>query len=219
MTKDLIICALSSLNILMFSFIGFNYEAFKKMNEYQASTKELPNFDHVAWQIIRNASPQESPISSPEEKTLAMQPADTTTFLSIPKLNLLAPIKHSSNHEDISKSLEQGVLSLNSWPNRQTVLFGHSSDYPWRNNPFGTVFTLIPQLQPGDEILLTNNTSTSRYTVKSTQITDSKLTGLIGNTTENELILSTCYPIGFFSKRFNVIAEPTEKSPTPISKS
>ncbi|MDZ4216975.1 MAG: sortase, partial [Candidatus Gracilibacteria bacterium] len=167
MTKDLIICTLSSLNILLFSFIGFNYEAFQKLNTYQTAAKAFPNFDHIAWEIIHDLS---ATTSAHQETTTDPDPRpEPSVLISIPRLNLLAPIKQTGNPENITQTLEQGVLSLQTFnpsePSGQTILFGHSSDYPWKNNPFGTVFTLLPKLQPGDEILITKNHQVTRYTV------------------------------------------------------
>ena len=48
------------------------------------------------------------------------------------------------------------------------------------------------------------------YIVEKSQITDQDLTGLIDNSNlTHQLILSTCYPIGFYNKRFNIVASPS----------
>ncbi|MGE3340502.1 MAG: sortase [Candidatus Altimarinota bacterium] len=212
MIKDLLICVFSSLNILLFSFIGLNYEAFKKVNHYQAAAKEFPEFDHLVWNIIHRLG---KPVPSQNPETLRGSVETTTTkslFLSIPKLNILSPIYLPQNSEAIDESLQKGIVSLTPFlkPEHpgQNILFGHSSDYPWNNNPFGTIFTLLPKLENGDEILITRGEELVRYQVLSTSITDPQLSGLVGNTDQHQLILSTCYPIGFFSKRYNVIATP-----------
>lgn len=170
---------------------------------------------------------QESAIARSQDLSLFNAPPSTTQifaptsprFLVIPKLNLISPV--SENHEGRKESalthLMQGVIAINGFippqENGQTVILGHSSDYPWRNNPYSTIFTLLPQLKPGDEIKILEGNRNVLYQVKRTMITDDKLTGLLTEaTSSNELILSTCYPIGFFSQRFNVVATPTKKN-------
>lgn len=214
MIKDLIICVLSSLNILMFSFIGLNYEAFKKVNHYRAAAQEFPEFDRLVWDITQRLSSSEPLTASSESQKSNVINEKTFIYLSIPKLNLLSPVEYAKNPETVNEYLQKGIISLTPFLTPeipgQNVLFGHSSDYPWNNNPFGTIFTLLPQLQSGDEILITRGQELIRYQVRSSSITDPQLSGLLRKSHQHELILSTCYPIGFFSKRFNVIAVPTE---------
>lgn len=214
MIKDLIICVLSSLNILMFSFIGLNYEAFKKVNHYLAVTQEFPKFDHLVWNITHRISTSESLTTASKNQEQISNNEETSIYLSIPKLNLLSPVEYAKNPETVNEYLQKGIISLTPFLTPeipgQNVLFGHSSDYPWNNNPFGTIFTLLPQLQSGDEILITRGEELIRYQVRSSSITDPQLSGLLRKSQQHELILSTCYPIGFFNKRYNVIAVPTE---------
>lgn len=210
MTKDLLICILSSLNIFLFSFIGFHYEAFKKINDFQVPLHTQRNFDEMFFRLQRKFSNDHLHASANDIPP--REPAEVVTLLNIPKLHMTAPVNFPVRQEEISRQLETGTMGLVPFIAPQTpgqnIIFGHSSDYPWKNNDFGTVFTLLPQLQPGDEIIITRGERKYRYSIKKSLVTDAKLTGLIGNVQEHELILSTCYPIGFFNKRFNVIATP-----------
>lgn len=197
MIKDLTICVLSSLNILIFLFIGFNHDAFEKVNAYKQTDSK--NFETGVSRLQENIKKQNKRLArkSPEQ-----------IYLSIPKINLLTPVNFQNNNQ----GLEKGAVSLTSFitPEKpgQNILFGHSSDYPWSQNPFGTVFTLLPKLEPNDEINIIRGRKTYIYKISKTEITDPNLTGLIKKTASNELVLSTCYPIGFFNKRFNVVAVP-----------
>ena len=89
----------------------------------------------------------------------------------------------------------------------QTIIFGHSSDYSWNQNPYGSIFALLPQLELGDEILLELNNQKLIYKVEEKIQTDPSLTEIINRPKKGQqIILSTCYPIGFFSERLNIIA-------------
>lgn len=201
--RDLAICLLATANILLFSFIGLNHEAFQKLISYEHRS------DQDLEQIFQNT-----------QNLLAVNFASLNnqqkkSFLSIPKINLIAPIAYEQKEsiEQVEGGLSRGIISLSRFihPGEigNNILFGHSSDYPWNKNPYGTIFTLLPKLSKGDRIDIINGDKTYSYIVQKTQITDSTLSRLIDNPSNpNQLILSTCYPIGFFSKRFNVVAIP-----------
>lgn len=171
--------------------------------EFDQFTQELQrNLSHHQW--VRQRKLQvKKPMTAPP------------TILSIPAINVSAPIifhDHLSS-EEAQKKLEQGAISLNNFipPSKagQNIIFGHSSDYPWRHNEYANLFTLLPQLKPGDLIMIGNEQYLYKYVVEKTVISSTDLDGVIEeNPADNALILTTCYPIGFFSKRFNVIAKP-----------
>jgi LPXTG-site transpeptidase (sortase) family protein len=215
MTKDLLICALASLNMIIFSFIGFHYEAFQKLNSYSAQAQQSINFDQVFFRLQQEFSPENlHAAADPIPDIVSEVISSELTFLSIPKLNLRTPVNFPSHLGEITEHLQMGTLGLTPFISPQlpgqNIIFGHSSDYPWKNNEFGTIFTLLPQLQQGDEITITRGEKQHLYRVQKSLITDNKLTGIIGSTQSHELILSTCYPIGFFNKRYNVVATPIE---------
>jgi|CXWL01.1.fsa_nt_gi LPXTG-site transpeptidase (sortase) family protein len=236
MFRDITICLLSTLNILIFSFIILNGQALKTVDAFaEPDVGSILEFDQITTQVQQSISKQQwirekKLRSKPECNTDCFVPRNDNALppstagrrndiqpstLSIPSLNLTAPIvfhDHLSS-EEAQKKLEEGAISLNEFipPSEagQTIIFGHSSDYPWRNNPYANVFTLLPELQAGDVITIHHENSIYKYEVVKSVITPTDLEGVIeSDPSGNELILSTCYPIGFFSKRFNVVAKP-----------
>ena len=215
MLRDLLICVLSSCNILIFSFIGLNYEAFEKVTHFEVQNVQAAlEFDQITLDLQQSLMQKKAVVkrnhrslgSQPRTAGQNSQPRTAGQYLVIPKIHLIAPI---TSGEDIDQALQQGVLAVQANHSSQTILFGHSSDYPWNRNPYSTIFTLLPKLEPGDNIEIIRGEETLAYTVQKTSVTDPQLSGLVGNfNSENQLILSTCYPIGFYSKRFNVIASP-----------
>jgi Sortase domain len=57
---------------------------------------------------------------------------------------------------DFNQELYSGVVKYPSTPepgsHGNTLIFGHTSFYRWKNNPFGEIFAKIYQLKKGDEI-------------------------------------------------------------------
>ena len=220
MRRLIAICILGSFNLLMYSFIGLNHQAFSKVVEYESPTIiENMAFNEQLLQL-QNAIVQEQQPSDEDDIDSSLvyeeEPAlKSNTYLAIPKIEVLAPFQKSlgADADLIQKTLTQGALSLGPYlkpeEDGQTIIFGHSSDYAWRNNPFGTVFTLLPQLEPGDMIKVIEGREVYHYQVDQVVITDPSLEGLPA-VDSNRIVLSTCYPIGFFGKRFNVIATPAE---------
>lgn len=191
--RDAGICFLASLNILIFTFIGLNQEAFQKIRAYEVRPASL-SFDEMVVSIQRHIS-RTSMSSAP--------------VVSIPKISVHAPLVELNSFSSIDEGLRQGIVSLSAFSptdEKPAIVYGHSSDYPWNQNPFSTVFTLLPKLEIGDSITIQKNQQIYHYRVEKTLITDEHLTGLNQAVKKNDLVLSTCYPIGFFSKRFNVIA-------------
>lgn len=203
--KDGFIVILCILNISIYSFIGLNYEAFQQVISYQADS-------------TNTTSEQTLPLSSSITKILHSSPllkpqASWSGTLSIPKLNITSPVNFPGNESSLSAEewLKKGVLSISPHPlqnkTSQTIIFGHSSDYSWNQNPYGSIFALLPQLELGDEILLELNNQKLIYKVEEKIQTDPSLTEIINRPKKGQqIILSTCYPIGFFSERLNIIA-------------
>ncbi|GEM_PF-3655603 len=200
MLKDLTICVLASLNLLIFSFIGLNGEAFAKMMTYEKSSHEtMISFEESVSRIQEHLASRKE-MNELEPITYNLQPK---TYLLIPSLNIISPIQDVGREEAFGNALQQGVVRWNN------ILFGHSSDYPWNSNPYGTIFTLLPKIKKGDHITLLRGKEKLQYLVTDTAITDPQLKGLVSKISDkNKLILSTCYPIGFSSQRFNVVATP-----------
>jgi sortase A len=224
--RDLLLCLTITANLLIYGFIGLNYGAFKQVISYKSKIiiEEQPITTNHSLQTTHSKSPKPPASSlklraSSKSLSLSKTKKDLSTWqgtLSIPSIDITAPIQHEpgSTVSDIQDLLSEGTMSLSPFisPNKdeRMIIFGHSSDYRWKNNPYASIFALLPQIKVGDTITMTHQNQTFAYTVKKTQITAPDLHELIEEKPKhNELILSTCYPIGFFSQRFNVIATPT----------
>jgi len=235
MLKEIAICLLASSNIMVYSFIGLNYEAFLKMARFdQEAYHHLP-MDQLLVEVQQalGSAPllpralvsqvRVLPTTAHHElpKVNRDIPAGVLGFLIVPKISLVTPIfvEEGVSVAEAQEKLEEGVLSLSELldlhEEGRNIVFGHSSDYPWNTNPYATIFTLLPKLRNGDEIKVVLRESIREYRVQRSEVSDSQLASL-SPPQGNELVLSTCWPIGFFEKRYNVIATPTPGSHTPM---
>jgi len=112
-------------------------------------------------------------------------------YLIIPKLNLNAPLIFSQN-ENPEKNLKKGVVAkLNK--NNQVIVFGHSSSYPWQENPYGKIFAHLDKLQPGDKIIIVYQNKKYIYQVKESKIINPQKKNYFA---DQGLLLVTCWPPG-----------------------
>ena len=91
-----------------------------------------------------------------------------------------------------------------------SYIFGNSSDYPWKSGGrFKTIFALLPKIQVGDEIAVSNSSGDKFvYKVTSTKIVASTDLSVLsqGDKQKKILTLQTCWPVGTAVKRFIVVA-------------
>ena len=134
--------------------------------------------------------------------------------LEVPKLSLnvlVTPDVDIGNSTEIDTFLKMGVAQAkgSARPNQNgtVFIFGHSSDFPWNNNPFGTVFSSLDTLRLNDLIILHYHGQDYRYKVKEVTIVNANVTlGSLSLDTPERLFLSSCWPVGTDWKRVLVLA-------------
>lgn len=165
------------------------------------SEDQLPYYD--LWQDakmynLQLLSAQREALSSSldyihPQLTLADYGLDSEVFgiISIPKLNLEMPIYLGASSSNLSKGA--AVLGQTSLPmggtNTNCVIAGHRG---WNGADF---FRYITELEPGDEVIITNLWRTIRYTVTETKIIEPDDVESIYIQPEREMVtLMTCHP-------------------------
>ena len=141
-------------------------EATRKEAEEEAARKEAKN---------RAAAEQrEAERSAPET---AVVPADTTMYLSVPKLGLHdVPVVEGTTEASLTAGA--GHLPGSGYPwveGSNTYIAGHRLGYP--GTPSDHVFYNLPNLVAGDEILLTDSNGTT-YTYAVSEILEVPVTDL-----------------------------------------
>src|SRR5688572_8391279 len=101
------------------------------------------------------------PPEAPDPYLLAM--AGTPDRLRIPSLGIDAPLVESATRTQAAYklALQQGVAHYPGTPVAGEVgnayYFGHSSDLPWAKGEYKTVFALLPEIELGAKIYVTDH--------------------------------------------------------------
>lgn len=164
--------------------------------------------------FVRKSTKAEVFVEHPLDK-LNLNPADKSFSLIVPKLNINVSVAEnvdSQRRENFEPYLQKGVAQARgtALPNEpgNVFIFGHSSDYPWINNPYSTIFTGINELKPEDKIFLIYKDNLYTYrTVKHDIVNPQELSYLYPNKNGNKLYLQTCWPIGTDWQRIIVTAD------------
>lgn len=134
----------------------------------------------------------------------------------IPSLGINAPIVESAenNESAFQEALKKGVVH---YPGTADVgqlgnpyLFGHSSDFALKGGDYKTVFALLPQIEKGAEVVVTNGEGQIfRYEVTDSFVAKSTDIHLLDQKEYKEKLLTiqTSYPIGTALKRWIVTAK------------
>lgn len=134
-----------------------------------------------------------------------------------------APIVDLTNKDEVDlkkwnfdEELYQGVVKYPStptpWNQWNILIFGHTSYYWRKNNPFGTVFSKLPQIKNGEKIEMTRDGKLYTYEVIDKKIVFPKdVEKVYREYKDGEYVtLMGCYPLGTDHKRILVIAKRKE---------
>jgi LPXTG-site transpeptidase (sortase) family protein len=140
-------------------------------------------------------------------------------YVYIPKIRVAAPIIRptSTDENAIDQALLQGVVKYpgTAEPGEQGNVFltGHSSYYWWVETDYRNVFSLEPELREGDEIIVYHNGIRYSYKVFTTFEVSPDNTGVLDQTPNPIVTLSTCVPVGTSYHR--KIVQANQVSPDP----
>lgn len=140
-------------------------------------------------------------------------PAEENYNLKIDKIALDAPIiinVDGNNKDAYNKALEGGVAHLlgSALPGKagNAFIFGHSSFYAWKPGNYKEIFKNLNDVEIGDTIIITSNSSTYKYLVRDKQIvTPDDVSVANQNYNEKKLTLMTCWPVGSDAKRLVIV--------------
>lgn len=145
-----------------------------------------------------------------------------TNRLIVPKFNVDDPIvisKYTNMNEFIYKNyneeLKEGVVKYPTTPepgqSGNTLIFGHTSQERWKENPYGMAFAHIADIAMGDVIQIVWKGQLYEYKVVDIQVKYPQHVNetymQYANLSKNYLTLMGCYPIGTAKQRILVIAE------------
>ena len=186
-------CVFLFINFPAITLIG-TYKFYPHKVEYKFSTQDVAT-------VVRPNVAQAPTIN---------QYADNSIF--IPKIGVKAPIGWDVKNADIMDQLEKNVVHLDgtSKPGGPGDVFltGHSSNYWWKHGDYNTVFALLPQLNEGDEIIVTYQGEFHYYKITGKQeVKKDEVSSYVDSDTP-KLTLMTCVPVGTNLRRLLVFASP-----------
>lgn len=132
----------------------------------------------------------------------------------IPKINANSTVianVDAGNEAIYSQALRQGVAHAagTAYPGEigNSFLFAHSSGNPWEISQYNSVFFLLKELIPGDEIYIFFNGKRYLYIVNQKIVVDPDQVQFLNiQTNFPQLTLQTCWPPGTALKRLLVLA-------------
>lgn len=188
-------------------------------------------YEVVGTEIVRRYKEQDgSPLAKllvrDQGRNEKISPASIEFGIVIPKIGANAKVVKNVNaasEEDYLKALLQGVAHAEGtgFPggevpnpklrsdNRKIYLFAHSTDNWWNVNRYNAVFFLLKELETGDEVNIFYNSR--RFVYRATQkliVEADEVEYLVEPSTEETLILQTCWPPGTTLKRLIIVAKP-----------
>ena len=158
---------------------------------------------------------QVSPPAQDQSVDADASPLVAPNQLSIPRLGIEAPIQYVEENSEavFQDALMEGVVHYpgTAMPGElgNVYIFGHSSDLAWKRNPYATVFALLPQIKPGDEIIISDAQGKAMtYIAQDTVIVNPSDVEVLSqfDYQKKMLTLQTSYPLGTALQRFIVTA-------------
>jgi sortase A len=157
--------------------------------------------DHAAKVLLQSERAAMAKIASKSHGAACLvsgqQPGQLSGILSIPALNLTAPVEEGTDDAELNVAVGHDPSSV--WPgvNGAAVFLAHDVSY----------FVHLNALKPGDLITYRTACNTVKFQVSEQQIVEAG--SAVSNTTGPSLVLDTCYPpnaLFFTSKRLLIRA-------------
>lgn len=159
-------------------------------------------------------------LGQPETDVKVLVPPDPNFSIIVEKIGAAAavvPNVDAANKPTYEAALKRGVAHAlgTAFPGQAgvTYLFAHSTDTIFNVPRYNAVFYLLWDMKPQDKIVIFFDGKRYDYLVTETKITEpSDVSYFTMQTSEQILVLQTCYPPGTTWKRLLVIAKPAFSS-------
>lgn len=209
-----LICIIIGIGILTWTIYPIVSFELMYASKFQGLVEPVP--DEIIKQAIADTVPQilgsentdftKASVWFPKANNLRLLTSSTSYTLSIPKVGI-ENAQVIPGAEDLAKSLSQFTGPL---PGQygNPVIFGHST-LLWFYNPkdYKAIFSKLPELKIGDDIIATVDEVTYRYKVNEMFIVNpDDLSVLSQNYESQNITLVTCVPPGTYLKRLVVRA-------------
>ncbi|HYE22812.1 MAG TPA: sortase [Verrucomicrobiae bacterium] len=156
------------------------------------------------------------PMVFQDPNSFAAQEKIEPNTLIINSLGIKFPVVYVDeiNEDVFQDALQYGVVHYpdTALPGQfgNVYIFGHSSDYAWARGNYKTAFTLLPRIQKGTQIMISDSEGKPYiYKVIETKVVKPTDLSVLDqqNNSKKLLSLQTSYPLGTAISRFIVVAE------------
>lgn len=182
---------------------------------YAVTEEQKPSFSNVDRPTQKPSTSFTDIFSDAQDRLLT--PIDTSFGIVIPKIGAntkVFPNIEPDNEKAFLPVLQSGVAHAKGsvFPGLlgTTYIFAHSTDSWWNVGRYNAVFYLLKELKTGDDVVVFFEDRRYNYQVKESYIANaSDVTRLTqSQTSQEQLVLQTCWPPGTTWKRLFVVAEP-----------
>lgn len=151
-------------------------------------------------------------VASPKDKTVTSYKQCALTIQKIQIANVpIALNVDSKNSKNYLSVLQNGVAHMQgtALPGNygNSVIFGHSSYFPWSKGDYKRVFAKLNNLQPKDEIKVVCDSRVMNFAVQKKRIIKPQEISVLNKSGGDFLTLLTCWPPGTVAKRLLVTAK------------
>jgi len=155
-------------------------------------------------------------LGNPDPSLKILVPKDPNFSIIVEKIGADAPVipnVDATNKQVYDAALKRGVAHAlgTAFPGQPGVsyFFAHSTDTIFNVPRFNAIFYLLKDLEIGDRVVVFFNGRRFDYLVSEKKITEpNDISYFTMKTSEQILVLQTCYPPGTSWKRLLVIAKP-----------
>lgn len=167
------------------------------------------------WANLKFLVQRQQQLNQPSVQTTAVPEKMEPDLLIINSLGIKVPVVYvnQANETAFQTGLINGVVHYpgTALPGQfgNCYIFGHSSDYIWSKGHYKSVFAVLPKINKGAEIVISDSQGNEyRYIVfDSRKVAASDTSVLAQDHTKKILTLQTSYPVGTALARWVAVAE------------
>jgi len=208
--------------VMAIAFFALNAAAFLRTEPLQSNVAIATPVPTIV--ATPQASVTATSLSTPTPQPTPVPQSLPNNTVSYVAENISAPVTWDTafTTADIDNNLENGVIQLSGTPHPgqqgMTIIFGHSSNYPWAKGNYKNIFAPLLKSQVGDTLDIEYNNTDYTYKVTKTYTVEPTDLGVLNSpTNQNGVRLITCSPVGTSLHRF--VVEATQISPDPAKNS
>ncbi|OGD88828.1 hypothetical protein A2693_02200 [Candidatus Curtissbacteria bacterium RIFCSPHIGHO2_01_FULL_40_12] len=207
--------------LVLGAFVGLLFTFWPVISAFSKNTHDnLRGKKYEAVPAVSTTQSFGSLLGNPDPNLKILVPKDPNFSIIVEKIGADAaviPNVDASNKTVYTEALKRGVAHAlgTAFPGQPGVsyLFAHSTDTIFNVPRFNAVFYLLKDMVVGDKVVLFFAGRRYDYVVTETKITSAEdVSYFTMRTSEQILVLQTCYPPGTTWKRLLVIAKPLAAS-------